>query len=539
MKRALFVCLAAGLASQACGQVVLNEIFSNPPGSGSSGDDRWEYIEIYGPAGYDLTGYMIASVFGGADEGDGIPGPLPAGFDVGDELPEIDEAWTLDGQRIGSNGLFVLYNNNGAPSRASFVPALMPAETNRATFVQCHIPTTDSAGRIKNDGSATFVLLRHRPDHALNAQGQSIYGPAYVWRKDVNPDVDFDGQLDFGGVGTLLSGGSRPVETPLNSQNPGTPAVGPAGVFESYQMVDDLSWSNAGGKEYSRSRQQELSQTDGFNPDAASRIAYYGSNPNLGSIFANGVITDTRMADEEFIYGDVPAVPSLVFDPILSGGPTDQSGPRYNAQGTPDVQGLYLLDDISRVGFKMTPGTLNDVDSSGIGGATIVQRRFVRGDFNFDGVVDCQDHDLIAASIGLSLNDTFLRTDGNGTDLNSADDFKVLSYTFEGRDFNALLAMVRMDLGDSTTGEWNSGSTVTGADFETFLSIYSEGPCGSGCPADFNGDGFLDGFDYDDFVACFEGDTCPPGSTADFNNDGFPDGFDYDDFVSAFETGCG
>jgi hypothetical protein len=536
LNRALTLCVLAGAASSASAQVVLNEIFANPPGSGSAGDDRWEYIEIQGPAGYDLSGYMIASVFGGADpNGNDIPGPLPAGFDVGDDLCEIDEAWTLDGRQIGSNGFFVLYNNNGAPSRASFIPALLPTATNSATFAQCHIPTTDTAGRIKNDGSATFILLRKRPNHTLNASGLSVYGPGYAWRKDVNQDVDFDGQIDFGGEGTLLSGGPRPAESPINSENAGTPPVGAPSRLESYQMIDDLAWSNAGGKEYSRSKQQELTDTPGFNPDAASRVAYYGSNPLRGSVFDGVAMSDSRMADEEWFYGDIPAVPSLVYDATLSGGPTDQNGPTYNASGVLDPNGTFLLNDVSRVGFRMTPGTFNDVDSSGSGGANIVQSRFVPGDFNFDGVVDCDDLALIASSVGASLDATEDRIDGNGTPA-PEDDFTIVSYTYQGREFNGLLAMIRMSLSDGTTGEWNSGLTVTTADLAAFESIFS-GPCTPDCPADFNGDGFVDFFDYDDFVACFEG-AGTPGCDADFNGDGFVDFFDYDDFVLAFETGC-
>ncbi len=536
LNRALALCLLAGAASSASAQVVLNEIFSNPPGSGSAGDDRWEYIEIQGPAGYDLSGFMIASVFGGADgNGNNIPGPLPAGFDVGDEVGEIDEAWTLDGQRIGSNGFFVLYNNNGAPSRASFVPGLLPAETNRATYVQCHIPTTDTAGRMKNDGSATFILIRKRPNHSLNASGLSVYGPGYAWRKDVDQDVDFDGQIDFGGAGTLLSGGPRPAEITVNSENPGSPPVGAAQVLESYQMVDDIAWSNAAGKEYTRSKQQELTDTPGFNPDAVSRVAYYGSNPLRGSVFDGVVMSDSRMADEEWFYGDVPTVPSLVYDAVLSGGPTDQNGPTYNASGTLDPSGTFRLNDLSRVGFRMTPGTFNDVDSSGAGGANIAQSRFVAGDFNFDGVVDCDDLTLITASVGASLDDVAPRIDENGTPA-TADDFTIGSYTFQGRDFNGLLGMVRMSVTDGTTGEWNSGTSVTAADLAAFGLIFS-GSCTPACPPDFNGDGFLDFFDYDDYVACFEG-LGAPGCNADFNGDGFVDFFDYDDFVLAFETGC-
>ena len=172
--------------------------------------------------GMKLDGFMIASVFGGADDANDIPGPLPAGWDQGDELPEIDEAWSLDGLTIGSNGFLVLYNNNG---NNSLLLPLLPAATNRATFASKHIPTSDVAGRIKNDGSATFVLLRKRPFHTLVSNGSGGFvsqydgnagyfaGTRYGWRKDVNPDVNYDGKIDLNGVGTTggVSRASRSV----------------------------------------------------------------------------------------------------------------------------------------------------------------------------------------------------------------------------------------------------------------------------------------------------------------------------------------
>jgi hypothetical protein len=265
MKSPLAFALIAGLtatitSTMAHAQIVLNEVYPNPPGSGTI-DDRWEYIEIYGPAGMNLTGYLVASVFGGGDpDSDNIPGPLPAGWDGGDEVAEIDEAWSLDGLTIGSNGLLVIYNN----AQSSLARPLFAPGTNFATFQVSHCPTTDVGGRVKNDGSATFTLVRKRPFHALNASGVSLYdgvlattitnGPLtypsnirYAWRKDVNPDVDFNGRIDFNGIGSLLLGGNAPAEIGVNSERAATPAVGGPKFLEPYQMVDDIAWSNGGG----------------------------------------------------------------------------------------------------------------------------------------------------------------------------------------------------------------------------------------------------------------------------------------------------
>ena len=87
--RTLSAVAALTLAANASAQVVINEIFENP--SGGSADDLFEYIELYGTPGMDLTGYAIALFKGGADDGDDIP-ETPA---------EIDEAFSLDGLSIG------------------------------------------------------------------------------------------------------------------------------------------------------------------------------------------------------------------------------------------------------------------------------------------------------------------------------------------------------------------------------------------------------------------------------------------------------
>lgn len=503
--------LCAGAATS-FGQVVFNEVYSNPMGSGSF-DDRWEYIELHGTPGMSLDGYMIASAFGGGDpDGDNIPGPLPDGWDTGDEIAEIDEAWTLDGLTIGSNGFLVLYNN--ANNNSAILP-LLPAATTRRTFAQSHIPTTDTAGRIKNDGSATYVLLRKRPHHSMNGS-QSVYETGYAWRKDVNPDVNYNSRLDYGAEESVFG------EDDFGDQTIAVP--GPS-ILEPYQMVDDVSISNGGGKEYSRSQQQEISDTPTFNPDAISRVAFYGSNPERGwRIDAQNQTVRTRMADEEFIYGETPTNNSLEYSPTLSGGPTDPSGQTYNEQGVPDQNGNYLFDDISRTGFNLTPGTFNDVDSTGQGGISIVQYRFVPGDFNFDGVVDCSDRELIVSAIAATLDDTMVYVDDNNTPGDASDDITVNNWwKWQGREFQGLLGMLAMV---------SDGAAVTQADIDAHLALIAGG-C-TECAADFDGDGFITGIDYDLYVGAFEAGEL----TADFDGDGFITGIDFDLYVAAYEAGC-
>jgi len=550
--------LLTSLGATAQAQIVINEVYPNPPGSGTI-DDRWEYLELYGPPGMNLTGYLLASVFGGGDpDSDNIPGPLPAGWDGGDEVAEIDEGWSLDGLSIGSNGLLVIYNNNGAAAgRPSLAAPFFAPGTNSATYDASHCPTSDAAGRVKNDGSATFVLLRRRPFHAISPAGVSLYdgvpantivsGPLtyppairYAWRKDINPDVDYNGRVDFNGIGTLvLSGGPAPVEIGVNSERAATPPVGSPWTLEPYQMVDDVAWSNGGGKEYVRSSQQELSDTSGFNPDAASRIAYFDANPGAGHIYLNGEMKPSRMADEELIYGDVldtgpQGLPLVSYNPAAIGGPTDPAGPRYNAQGQLDAAGPYLLDNINLTGFSLTPGAFNDVDSSGSGGVSITQFRFLAGDFDFSGSVTCEDRSLLAASIGASLDDATTLTEDDNT-LDPADDFSYSGWRWQGRAFNALLAMIRMDLADGSTGEWNSGVAVTAADLAAFDAAFP-GICPPACDPDVNQDGNVDQDDVSYLINVVGGGDNPSGIDPDFNQDG---NVDQDDVAALIDVVAG
>ncbi len=555
--RLAFLAGICAVATAAHAQVVINEVYANPPTSG--GDDNWEYVEIYGPAGMDLTGWAIGCISGGQDpDGNDIPGGLGTVGDPGEELPEIDECWTLDGLTIGSNGMLVVYNSAGtAPNRQV---NLIPAATTRRSFVASHIPTIDTAGKINNDGSITYALVRRRPFHTLNNAGASLYDGTttpdyistsnrYAFRKDSSPDVDFDGRFDLNGIATFVIGGGMVVPETSTVSEDGINAD-PVGLSEPVQMIDEIAISHNGGKEYSRSKQQEISDTPGFNPDAVVRIFYFGSNPDRGSRFVAGEMISTRTADEELIYGDIINLTNNDFNATNSGGPTDQSGPTYNASGALDPSGSFLLNDINRTGFNITPGSFNDVDSTAQGGSNIQQFRFLRGDFNFDGVVDCDDKALIeaAAANGYALDDTEVVIKDRDTP-ELEDDITFTTYRWEGREFNGVLAMIRMNLADGSTGEWTSGQIVQGgqivawggsvtqSDLDTFNAEFeldcTGGPTCPACAADYDDNGGVDGGDLGAFFADFEaGETC-----ADVDGNGGVDGGDLGYFFTVFEAG--
>ena len=517
--------LALSLASGAQGQVVINEVCSNPAGIGS--DPRYEFLELYGTPGMPLDGYMLAAVFGGGDaNNDGIPGPLPLGWTAGNEMPEINQAWSLDGRTIGTNGLFVLYNNNLSNS---LIPPKLAAATSSATFAQCNIPLGSATpSDIRNNGSQNYILIRRRPFHSVSG-ATSTYATGYSWYRNINPDVNFDGRIDLNGVGTVIATMLPPApETPVQSQEPGAPPTPMPVTLEPYQMVDDLGCIDGDGRSYMRNSEQKISDTPGGNPDGISRVAYYGANPLRGWRIEHVTLATvrTRMADEEFVYGelDVNQITTMRFDSTLSGAPTNQSGPRYNSAGVLDAAGTYLFDDLSRVGYHMTPGTLNDVDSSATGGANITQFRFIRGDFNFDGIVTQADLALIQSRLGATLDDQITITDTRGT-TPTADDVSRTAWKWQGRDFNALLAMMNMNTTDGPAGA--NAPSVTQADIDAERALIP-------CPADFNGVGGLtvqDIFDY--LAAWFAG--LP---TADFNHANGITVQDIFDFLTAWFTGC-
>jgi len=489
MKKSTMNAILVGLVGTAAGgtygQVVINEVFENPPGGGSTNDAFLEYIELYGTPGMDLTGYCIAQFKGGEDDGDNIP-EVPA---------EIDEAFSLDGLSIGSNGFLVIYNGTVAQS---LIPLFLPNEgEHSASFFDTHIPTTDTNGNLNNDGSSTYLLIRKRPFHSI-VDGTSVYAPGYSIRKDVDPDVDYNGKLDFG-FEIPTSGTSDPVRE-----------------IDPLQIIDSFAWSNAGGKEYVRSSEQEFSNTDGFNPDAASRVAYYGANPLLGQrINSSGETVPTRTADESFIYGDmVGASTDFTYDETRYGAPTDPAG-----DGFSDIAINAGADR-----FKLTPGAFNDHAGTGI-----TQFRFLTGDLNFDGVVNAADLVLFDTQLmGANFDETedYIDPD-SGLPIEDPSNIgsNYQSYVFQDQLANAYLAAAGLDSAD--------GSEVpSAADRVVLAGLVGDLGCNA---ADITEPfGSLDVFDVFAYLALFNSSDL----AADLTGDGTLDVFDVFAYLDEFNTGC-
>ena len=561
----------AAVASAASAQIVINEVFENPP---NGGDQAWEYIELYGPVGYDLTGYAVALLKGGADtDGDEVPDGA-----FMQKRPVIEEAFSLDGWEIGPNGYFVVYNSEqfGATGMENFLipdpdyKFFLPESTENRRFVDgasfgaLHIPSNDGAGKLGNEESSTYVLVRRRPGHSLDAMGQSVYGPEYAWKKNTDIDLDFNSRLDFGDEHTLG------VPTYPSDQD--------ANLIQPVQIIDEIAWSNEGGKEFNTPglgiNKNELSETPGFNPDAISRVRYYRENPLIGWTIGNSEeVSRTSIADESWIYGETrdyrigsppdaddlqpggegytqyrpeqfdlgpDGLPGTMDDELNWLAPIDPNGPAYSYDGPGDdnplvapffgdsgaldPMGALIFEPYDIVGFEFTPGGPNDAPAgtSLIGTAIETQFRWVTGDFDFDGDVDCDDAALIESSVGASLDDTAMLTRDFNTD-DPSDDVLYEGWAFQLDEFNALLAMVRMDLADGTTGEWDSGVTVTMADVAAHAKLLP-----ASAPADFDGNGQIEAGDLAALIAAWG------GPSADLDGDGVTSASDLAALIAAW-----
>lgn len=423
-------------------QVVINEVLENPPGAGTT-ENRWEFIELYGRPGLDLTGFLLVVIKGGVDRD---RNQLP------EVAPEIDESFRLDGYRLDADGFFVIYNTDQAgvselaerflTPNLAFDPSRPRTVDNRpwvngASFRSLAVPSEQPSDRLDHDGSSTYVLVYARP--ARPGPSMAPNGQVEGFRKGVFHDVDFDGTID------------PVVDTPS----------GPA-LLRPFQMADELAWSNRAGREYTLLDENEISETHGLNPDAVARIAYYASNPNRGHRTKDEVdrtgrvvgfrVLPTSVADESFIYGvlDSERFPEFLefFDGFDIEGwpqlkaPTDPMAlpvhasardpePDHDPFPAPPLrspEGKLFLQDLRVTGFSLTPGRPNDHPEG-----WIAQQRFVVGDIDFDGVVGPSDLAIAEALVGASLFDMI----DNGAGAPA-------TYRWQGAAFQQVLALVNL-----------------------------------------------------------------------------------------------
>ncbi|HVZ95207.1 MAG TPA: hypothetical protein VG797_11925, partial [Phycisphaerales bacterium] len=420
---ALLVLAAGALFTPKADAVVfINEVCHNPAGSGSF-DDTYEFIELMGTPGMKLDGYAVALINGMQEKyyplGSIPPAPIPD--------PEIDELFSLDGLRLGSNGILVL-----TISAASNFPTIVadsnvrPSWFNDPTFWNGGLDLPTNLG---NDGSNTYLLVRNRPGRT---QANPTNPAGLRWGKDIKCDAQLitpvtdpqSGQtVDQYGDGTLDKGdpnGMSGVTLDLKG------ASTPANINDDLEVVDEISYEHDRGWEYQcDDRKVDVGNTGdayperdvhalddpgAINPDALSRVDYRTKGPGwpaspgggTGQLPSGNNWQDT--ATEQWVRGESSRASNF-------GGFTGQSFWYSNvANSDPGATQPYetmvprwLFDgaapDVSYTTFGTGTSTFMNY-YIGAGRTNPFAVPFIPGDTDRDGICDGADIAKIAAVFG-------------------------------------------------------------------------------------------------------------------------------------------
>jgi hypothetical protein len=288
------------VAAPTSATVFINEVLWNPP---SGSDNAREFIELMGTPGMRLDGYAFAVISGGQRKVHPLsvsiplctdPSP-PACVPLVDQLvtctPEIDEFFSLDGLRLGPNGLLVL----GRGPVGSY-PNLLVDTSTRADWDNGSQPMwnggLDTPGGMENDGSMTFMLVRRRPgDTQANCPAGNCGN--LRWGKDVNNDAEFvtlappdDACMNFGNGNNDKNEPDGNGGFTLDLKGASTPLD----ASDDLEIVDELSIEDDQGWEYDEDDRHvdvgsaspallernvhALEDPQGFTADAAARVDY-------------------------------------------------------------------------------------------------------------------------------------------------------------------------------------------------------------------------------------------------------------------------
>ncbi|MBL8963058.1 MAG: hypothetical protein KF787_09895 [Phycisphaeraceae bacterium] len=422
---ALTAAAIAALCGAASGQVFINEVFINPPGSAN--DDIREFIEIHGTPFRKLDGYAVAMLSGSMRK-HYILGALAGGTP---DAQEIDEFFSLDGLSLGANGLLVI--GIGA---ASNYPTLL-SDTNFRRWNTIWNGGLDTPGKLNNDGSNTIMLIRRRPGATQADPGNPL---GLRWGKDIDMDAEYITPVES----TICIGGPA-NGSPCNSAasdcfgNPcddgfvdqfgdgkidrGNPdgyggftldMIGfttPFDLSDDLEVVDEVSYEHERGWEYDtddrkvdvgstsgklpQRRVHALDDPQGLNPDALSRVDYRTKGPGwmpvAGAVGEGpGGMNWQDTATEQWIRGESfpNNNPPFHYD----------NSPNSN----PDAVQPYLthvptwLNDGVGVEYSFTPSSY-EIAAGRVNPLAVA---FIPGDSNRDGVCNQDDIDKIAAVFG-------------------------------------------------------------------------------------------------------------------------------------------
>lgn len=425
------------LAAPASATVFINEIFINPAGSGT--DDFYEYVELVGTPGMKLDGYGFAAMNGYLRK----LHPLGSISSADPGYQEIDEFFALDGLEIGPNGILVIgigididYPN--MLSDTNFRPDWEGAFLGGSGPGPIWNGGLDSSTNFQNDGSNTFMLVRHR---AGDVPGNCPAPPCgdLRWGKDICHDCELitpvdtticqggfnpgdpcstgadcvqgtcvPGQADQWGDGNLDKGQTNGLSgTTIDLKGASTLAD----ISDDLEIVDEVSYEDQQGWEYdeddrhvdsgstrpglSLRRVHELDDPQGFGPDVLVRVDYRTKGPGwtpatggTGELPGGNNWQDT--ATEQWIRGES----------ILS------SGRFYcdiGANADPNAIQPYRtfvplwLNDGSGSEFNFTSPFTYEIMAGRVNPLSV---SFIPGDSDRDGDCDAADINKIAAVFG-------------------------------------------------------------------------------------------------------------------------------------------
>ncbi|MEZ6086022.1 MAG: hypothetical protein R3E58_19210 [Phycisphaerae bacterium] len=410
-------CAVAVFATPAFGVVFINEIFLNPPGGTDSAE---EYIELLGTPGMKLDGYAIADLDGTEEKlfplGSIPPVPLVS--------PEIDEFFSLDGLRLGDNGILVI----GSGLIGTY-PEVLP-DSNFRRWRNTNDVTQqdgiwngllDTPGGLENDGSKTFMLIRNRPG-ITEADPTNPIG--LRWGKDIKHDTELitpvldnndnmqkdqygDGNIDRGDPNNL--GG-----TTLDLKGASTPGD----ISDDLEVVDEVSFEGGRGWEYDLDdRTVDADSTDGglpqrsvhslddpngFNPDALTRVDSRTKGDGWAPVAgATGEMLNGNnwqdTATEQWIRGDTGVSVTMGVVPGPNNFYANVANPDPDAVQPYEVNVPLWLDDGVGVDYDFTVSMSYQVIPGRINPLAVP---FIPGDTDRDGDCDADDIAKIAAVFG-------------------------------------------------------------------------------------------------------------------------------------------
>ncbi|MCP3914208.1 MAG: hypothetical protein GY711_01495 [bacterium] len=202
MRLSRFLAVGAGAmlsTGTALAQVHLNEIFAS-----MTMTDDMEFVELIGPPGMSLNGYVIAVVESDWGNSPTTP-PMPAG--------SLDRIWDLTGQSIPASGYFVL-GDQAVPNVNLNVGTQDIIENSSATF---YLIETSLPGVLVNLGGQDVDLDDDGITELLVGDPNVIQFESIALVDDDPQDIVFDCSPAIGPDGTFFPAGIfRPGDYPTN-----------------------------------------------------------------------------------------------------------------------------------------------------------------------------------------------------------------------------------------------------------------------------------------------------------------------------------